>query len=49
MKSKIAWVTKTTWTKLDVSWQLEEAGHTSTSLEYMDDEIDVDDRDGIIG
>ena len=30
-----------------VSWHLEESGHTSTSLEYMDDENDTDDGDGV--
>ena len=30
-----------------VSWHLKEAGHTSTSLEYMDDEDDTDDGDGV--
>jgi hypothetical protein len=52
MKSNIPWVMKTAWTKEEdagVSWHLEEPGHTSTSLEYMDDEVDADERDGIIG
>jgi len=30
-----------------VSWHLEESGHTSTSLEYMDDKNDTNDGDGV--